>query len=188
MHIETPSSHRYPWFVRLVLALQRRKYGHPLAPSRVWGRSPWLFLGVSLLYRALDRRGSPLDPALRSLVAIRISQLNYCAFCVDLNSATGLARGIAPEQLQTLDRWPDSPHFTAREKAALAYADRVTSANPRIDENMIGGLRRWFDDAGIVELTALIAFQNLSSRFNAALDIPDQGFCAASVRPPARPG
>ena len=42
----------------------------------------------AFLYGALDRRASPLDPALRSLVTVRVSQINWCAFCVDINSAT----------------------------------------------------------------------------------------------------
>lgn len=54
----------FPWYVRAILALQRRKYGTELESSRVWGRLPRAFLALTLLYRTLDRRGSPIEPAL----------------------------------------------------------------------------------------------------------------------------
>ena len=55
---------RYPWYVRLIFALQRRKYGRPLEPALLWGRIPRAFLMLTLLYRSLDRAGSPLDPVI----------------------------------------------------------------------------------------------------------------------------
>ena len=86
--VETPSDHRFTWYVRLFFWNQRRRYGAVLEPARLWGRSPKVFAALAFLYGALDRRASPLDPALRSLVTVRVSQINWCAFCVDINSAT----------------------------------------------------------------------------------------------------
>ncbi len=63
--IETPETHRFPWYVRLFLWHQRRRYGAELEPARLWGRSPLVFCAVALLYGALDRRNSPLEPSLR---------------------------------------------------------------------------------------------------------------------------
>jgi alkylhydroperoxidase family enzyme len=77
--------------------------------------------------------------------------------------------------------------FSEREKAALAYAETATRSDRRVDEELIVRLRRHFDDQAIVELAALIAYQNMSSKFNAALGIPAHGFCAlpaGSPRPP----
>jgi AhpD family alkylhydroperoxidase len=65
-----------------------------LDSALLWARAPKLFLGVAHLYGAIDRKKSPLEPALRSLVTVRVSQLNGCRFCVDLNSATLLRRGV----------------------------------------------------------------------------------------------
>ena len=67
--------------------------------------------------------------------------------------------------------------FDARERAALAYAEAMTASGDGVDDTLFTRLRREFDEDEVVELTALIAFQNLSSKFNTALGIPAQGFC-----------
>jgi AhpD family alkylhydroperoxidase len=165
----------YPWFIRGFFWKQRRTYGRVLEPGLLWGRSPWVFASVALLYGALDRQSSPIAPALRSIVTVRVSQINHCAFCVDINSATLAKRGVAMEKIDALTAWQGSPLFDSDERLALEYAEAVTLN--RVDEDLRKRLKeRWSDDM-IVELTALIAFQNLSSKFNAALDVPAQGFC-----------
>ena len=176
-YIPTHDAPRYPWYVRLIFRLQRRNYGETLEPSRLWGRTPRVFLALSALYGALDRKSSPLPPGLRSLVQVRVSQINGCSFCTDINSASGVKRGIAPEKLLALQISRDSPLFTAQEKAALQHAEMMTGNLPGDREATIARLREHFGDDEIVELTALIAFQNLSSKFNAALGVPSQGFC-----------
>ena len=177
-----PLSH-YPWYVRLIFWLQRRKYGSELEPARLWGRNPRAFLALTLLYRAIDRKSSPIEAGLRSLITVRISQINWCAFCVDLNSATALDRHVAPSKLADLSGFRESPHFTAREKIALRYAETATVTGAGVNDALKAELHAHFNDDAIVELTALIAFQNLSSKFNAALGVPAQGFC---VNPAAR--
>ncbi|MFZ3182074.1 MAG: carboxymuconolactone decarboxylase family protein [Methylocystis silviterrae] len=175
----------YPWFVRLFFWKQRRTYGRVLDPGLLWGRSPWVFAAVALLYGALDRRSSPLSPALRSLVTVRVSQINHCAFCVDINSATLVKRGVPMQKIDTLPAWRESALFTADEKLALEYAEAMTITEPGVSDDLRARLKqRWPDDM-IVELTGLIAFQNLSSKFNAALDVPPQGFCVVPAQPSA---
>lgn len=165
------------WTVRVILALQRRRYGAELEPARLWGRVPRALLFLTLLYRSIDRKGSPIEPALRALVQVRVSQINWCAFCVDLNTAAALERHVPPEKLAALERLEGSPLFTEREKAALAYAQAATDPRTPVDDACRARLRAHFDEQGVVELTALIAFQNMSSKFNAALGVPAQGFC-----------
>ena len=178
-----PPGH-YPWYVRLIFALQRRKYGRTLEPALLWGRIPRAFLTLTLLYRSLDRADSPLDPVLRSLVQVRVSQINWCAFCVDLNSAAALERHGAPEKLAALQDHETSPLFSDRERTALAYAEAATDPARRVDEALFARLKACFSEQEIVELTALIAFQNMSSKFNSALGVPAQGFCAIEVEAP----
>lgn len=183
-HIHKPPSERYPWYVRLIFRLQRRRYGRELAPARFWGRTPRVFFAMSAMYGALDRPSSPIDPGLRSLVQVRVSQLNGCPFCTDINSATGLKRSVSPEKLAALPQFAQSPLFADTEKAALRYAEAMTAGGPDGDGGTMGALQQYLSDDAIIELTALIAFQNMSSKFNAALGVPSQGFCAAVGAPP----
>ncbi len=181
--LETSPRHRFPWYVRLFFWNQKRRYGAVLEPARLWGRTPKVFAALALLYGALDRRSSPIEPALRSLVTVRVSQINWCAFCVDINSATVLRRGVNEEKLAALHEFEASECFTEREKAALAYAEAMTFSDKRTAPEHFARLRAHFDDDAIIELSALIAFQNLSSKFNAALGVEPQGFCAVAPQP-----
>ena len=174
-HIETPPDYHFPWYVRLFLANQRRRYGRELEPARLWGRSPKVFAGLSLLYGALDRSSSPIEPALRTLITVLVSKINWCAFCIDINSATGLKRGLTEAHLDALQDFETSPLFDDRVKAALAYAAAMT--RNEVNAGLMARLKSHFSDDDIIELTALIAFQNLSTKFNSALDVAAQGFC-----------
>jgi len=181
--ITTSAEHRFPWYVRLFFWNQRRKYGAVLEPTRLWGRSPRVFVGVATLYGALDRRRSPIEPALRSLITVRVSQINWCAFCVDINSALVLKRGGDLAKLAELEHFETSALFSEREKAALAYAEAMTYSDRQPDAGHFERLRRHFSDDEIIEITAVVAFQNLSSKFNAALGVEPQGFCSAAPQP-----
>ena len=167
----------YPLFIRLFFWKQKRKYGRVLEPGMIWGRSPKVFATVALLYGALDRRSSPLPPSLRSLVTVRVSQINHCAFCIDINSATLRKRGVSMEAVAAIEHWraADRKLFSDDERLAREYAEAMT-LNAVTDELRDRLKARWDEDT-MVELTGLIAFQNLSSKFNAALDLPAQGFC-----------
>lgn len=173
----------YPWWVRLFFWKQKRTYGRVLDPALLWARSPKVFAAVALLYGALNRQSSPISPALRSLVTVRISQINQCAFCVDINSATLAERGVAIEKIEQLNRWRNNPAFSADEHLALNYAEAMTIPALGVTNELREELRARWDEDAIVELTGLIAFQNLSSKFNAALDVPPQGFCTWGGRP-----
>lgn len=167
----------YPWWIRLFFWKQRRTYGQVLDPGLLWARSPRVFCALALLYGALDRRSSPLSPALRSLITVRVSQINHCAFCVDINSATLEKRGVSAKKITQLGRWRESSLFSPEERLALEYSEAMTITRPGVSDELRQRLMRVWDEDTIVELTGLIAFQNLSSKFNAALDVPSQGFC-----------
>jgi alkylhydroperoxidase family enzyme len=85
---------------------------------------------------------------------------------------------VTRERLDALASHAASPLFAAREKAALAFADAVTTG-ATVGPELRAALRGTFTDDEIVELAALAAFQGMSSRFNAALGVPAEGFCAA---------
>lgn len=173
----------YPWYLRPFFWSQRRKYGQVLKPALVWARAPKLFMAVAALYGVLDRRSSPLSPEIRSLITVRVSQINWCRFCVDINSATLAKRSGSWEKVEALEKWRESDVFSGQEQVVLEYVEAMTYSDRQVTEGLIEQLRGYFDEDGIVELTALIAFQNLSSKFNSALDLPPQGFCKVPSAP-----
>jgi len=177
MRIEPKPVAAYPWYLRPFFWNQQRKYGRVLDAALLWARSPRLFLAVATIYGLIDRRHSPIEPVLRSLITVRVSQINWCAFCVDLNSATLIKRGATIAKVEALEHWPDSDLFDERERVALAYAEAMTGSDRRVDDETYGRLKGHFDENAIIELTALIAFQNMSSKFNSALAVAPQGFC-----------
>lgn len=177
MRVPEKPLRRYPFFIWPFFWRQRKKYGQVLKPGMLWGRSPWLFATVALLYGALDRRTSPLTPVLRSLVTVRVSQINWCAFCVDINSNTLLQRAGAQDKVDALENWEEADIYSVEERLALEYTDAVTRSDIQVTDELMSRMKAHYTDDEIVELTGLIAFQNLSSKFNAALDVPAQGFC-----------
>jgi len=181
--IPPKSFDQYPWWMRFLFRRQKRTYGEVLTPSLLWGRSPKVFATFGLLYAAFERRSSPLPPALRSLVMVRVSQINHCAFCIDMNSATLLKRGIPLSKLEALPNWRASNLFSDEERLALEYAESMTTPTLGVGEELRGRLKNRFSEDAIVELTGLIAFQNMSAKFNAALAIPPQGLCIIPPNP-----
>ena len=88
-----------------------------------------------------------------------------------------MKRGITEEKVSLLPEWKSNPMFSPSEKAALAYTEAMTITGTKPEDMPVAELRKYFDDDSIVELTAVVAFQNMSSKFNSALDVPPQGFC-----------
>ncbi|MBP9691713.1 MAG: carboxymuconolactone decarboxylase family protein [Alphaproteobacteria bacterium] len=177
MRIEPKNLKDYPWYLRPFFSAQKKKYGSILNSSLLWARSPKLFLGLSLLYGALDRKTSPISPALRSLIIVHVSQINGCAFCTDLNSSILLQRGVSLSKVEELENWRKSALFNDEEKVVLEYTEAVTITEKGVNEDLFKRLKEFFTDDQIIELTATIAFQNMSTKFNTALDVPAQGFC-----------
>lgn len=177
MRIPAKQLKEYPRYLRPFFWNQKRKYGQVLNPGLLWARVPRLFAAVAVLYAVLDRKRSPLSPLLRSLVTVRVSQINWCRFCVDINSSTLIKRSGSTEKAENLERWRESDLFDEREKVVLEYTEAITYSDQLVTDEQVERLRNFFDEDSIVELTGLIAFQNLSSKFNSALDVPPQGFC-----------
>ena len=177
MRVSVKKLREYPWILRPFFWNQKRKYGAILQPGLLWARVPKLFGAVAVLYGVLDRKSSPLSPVLRSLVTVRVSQINWCRFCVDINSATLAKRSGSMGKVEELSQWKESDLFDKKEKVVLEYTEAVTYTDRQVTDELMQRLKDFFDDDGIVELTGLIAFQNLSSKFNSALDVPPQGFC-----------
>ena len=186
MRIQPKPPGSYPWYLKPFFWSQKRRYGEVLLPGLLWGRVPRLFMAVAMLYGALDARRSRLDPVLRSLLTVRVSQLNWCSFCVDINSATLARRAGSMAKVEALAEWRTSSLYSAPERAALDYTEAMTITGQGVSDVLMAELRRHYSDDALIELTALIAFQNLSSKFNSALDVPPQGFCSMPGPAPDR--
>ncbi len=85
------------------------------------------------------------------------------------------ALSVADEKILALDQYATSPLFNERERAALAYADAMTRSDQDVDDVLFEQVREHFDEAALVELTAVIAWENASSKFNRALRIGAMG-------------
>jgi AhpD family alkylhydroperoxidase len=122
------------------------------------GREP-----LQALYR-LERyvRESGLDHKLVSLLKLRASYINGCANCVDMHTKDARAEGESEQRLYAVPVWRDTPFFTPRERAALAYAEAVTNLPARgVDDADIEALREHFSDREILDITfALVAINS----------------------------
>jgi AhpD family alkylhydroperoxidase len=175
--IQPKAFKEYPFYLRWFFRRQARKYGQTLAPSWLWGRLPGHFVGLLFMLGMFQRKRFPVDAALRSLISVRVAQLNGCAFCVDLNSYNLLQATGSTAKAETVHHWRESELYSDRERAALDYAEAITDATRRVTPAQITALKSHFDDDGVVALTAWIAFQNLSAKFNSALGAEENGLC-----------
>lgn len=90
------------------------------------------------------------DPALLELVRVRASQLNGCIYCIDMHTKDARARGESEQRLYALSAWRESPFFTARERAALAFAEAVTLVSEgQVPDALFAEVQRQLTDAEI---------------------------------------
>jgi len=95
----------------------------------------------------------------------------------------GSRLGVSDEKIVALGDYATSPLYTDAERVALEYADAMTLSGRDVDDELFARLRRFYDDDALVELTATIAWENASSKFNRALRIPSQGLWQRRVTP-----
>lgn len=111
-----------------------------------------------------------LGPQLTELVFLRVSQINGCAYCLDMH-ATALRKGGEDQRkLDTLAGWRDSSMFDARERAALQWAETLTKLESGdVPDHVYEALLPHFDERGIAELTFAVGVINSWNRVNVAL-------------------
>jgi AhpD family alkylhydroperoxidase len=106
-----------------------------------------------------------LDLSLLNLIKLRASQVNGCAYCIDMHWKDLRAAGESEQRLYGLDAWRESPYYTDRERAALAWTEAVTLImNGHADDEVYDEVRRHFSEKEIADLTLAIATINAWNR------------------------
>jgi len=125
--------------------------------------APKLLQPMLALERAVA--GSGLEPGLIHLVKTRASQINGCAFCIEMHTRDALKAGETAARLFLLDAWAEAPHYTPRERAALAWTEALTLvAATHAPDAVYAGLLPHFSEEEIVKLSLLIATINAWNR------------------------
>jgi AhpD family alkylhydroperoxidase len=111
-----------------------------------------------------------LEPSLLDLVKLRASQINGCAYCLDMHTKDARARGESEQRLYLLEAWRESPFYSERERAALAWTEAVTLvAESRVPDAVYEEVHRQFSDDELLALTMSAITINAFNRLNVAL-------------------
>ncbi|HEX4216098.1 MAG TPA: carboxymuconolactone decarboxylase family protein [Candidatus Dormibacteraeota bacterium] len=127
----------------------------------------------TLLHMSNTAHDSGLEPALQELVRIRASQINGCAFCLDMHTKDARAGGETEQRLNLLAAWRESPGYTERERAALAWCEAVTLiAETSAPDDVYEEVRRHFDERETVALTLVVISINGWNRMLRSMRTP----------------
>ena len=160
--------------MKIAYWLSRRQLGAVMSPLKVvYARSPRIARAGFGLVRAMES-GLSLDPELRLLLVAQSSLLNGCSFCADLHAAQAVQAKLGREKWADLARYRESPHFSERERAALAFTEQATRAR-HVDDATFEALRRHFDEVEIVEITWLNAVGNYFNLIAMPLGLESDG-------------
>jgi AhpD family alkylhydroperoxidase len=108
---------------------------------------------------------STLEPKLRELVKLRASQINGCAFCIDMHTKDARAHGETEQRLYGLTAWHETPFYTDRERAALAWTESITLISDNdVPDELYDHVREHFSEQEIVDLTLAVIAINAWNR------------------------
>jgi len=128
------------------------------------------------------RKSSKLAPSLIELVKMRASQINGCAYCIDMHSKDAREAGESEQRLYALNAWRETPFFTAREQAALAWTEAVTLVTEgHVSDAVYEQARQQFSDQELVNLTMAIVTINGWNRLSIAFRTVPGGYQPATV-------
>ena len=181
---------------RAVLSMARRKTGRlagreterMIEPLELYAHAPRLLIGYGMMESATAKLHR-VPERLKVLAELKAATLTSCEYCIDIGSQIARRAGITEEQLLALPRYRDSDLFDELEKLVIEYAVGMSATPVAVSDELFAKLRSHFDDAQLVELTNVIALENMRGRFNLALDIRSAGFrdgmvCAAPQEHP----
>lgn len=167
-------------FVRFARTASRRQLGREVDPVGVYAHTPGLLMGYGAFERATAKQ-SRVPQRLKALAETKTAAIVNCEFCCDI--ASGIARdaGIGEAQLLALPRYRDSGEFSELECLVLDYASAMSRTPTTVTDGLFAQLREHFDERQLVELTNVIALENMRARFNSAFDMTPAGFSEGIV-------
>ena len=135
------------------------------------------------------KKWSECDEQLKSFAHMAVASQVGCTWCLDFNYFEAHNKDLDMDKAREVPRWRESEVFTPLEREVLAYAEAMTETEPTVTDEMVASLREQLGDAALLELTAVVAFANFTTRPNVALGIYSDGFAAACGLKPlaARP-
>jgi alkylhydroperoxidase family enzyme len=119
-----------------------------------------------------------VDARLKSFAHMAVAAYVGCSWCLDIGYFTALAQDLDPTVASQVPRWRDADVFTPLERDVMEYAEAMSSTPLTVTDELSARLLEALGEAGLIELTAYVAFSNFSTRNNVALGIESQGFSA----------
>ena len=116
---------------------------------------------------------SSIDKQLFELLFFRVSQINGCAFCLDMHSKELLANGESAQRLFVMDAWRETPFFSEKERAVLAWAEALTKLDgSHVPDEVYEEVAKQFTETELVDLTLAVTAINTANRLNIAFGAP----------------
>ncbi|MFE0867610.1 carboxymuconolactone decarboxylase family protein [Streptomyces rochei] len=162
-------------FFRAVEWYSRRTYGKVLDPGKALAHNPRVLWG-DLRFEQSVAGWNKLDSDLKALAVMASAASIGCSWCMDFGYWENAERGMDRRKLHDVPVWRDSDAYTPLERDVMEYAEAMTATPPQVGDDLAGRLRTALGEPAFVELTAIVAVENLRSRINAALDLTSQGF------------
>jgi alkylhydroperoxidase family enzyme len=166
--------------VRFARTVSRRQLGREVDPVGVYAHTPGLLIGYGAFERATAKQ-SRVPERLKVLAETKAAAIVNCEFCCDIASGIAHDTGIGEAQLLALPRYRDSGEFSDLECLVLDYATAMSHTPATITDELFAQLREHFDERQLVELTNVIALENMRARFNSAFDMTPAGFSEGMV-------
>jgi alkylhydroperoxidase family enzyme len=178
--IDVVSAKQASPLVRLVYRLSRSRLGRDVEPVAVYAHAPGLLMGYGMLEQATAKQHR-VEERLKALAETRAAAVVSCEFCCDIASSIAREAGVSESQLLALPRYAESDEFSELERLVLDYATAISRTPATVSDELVAGLREHFDDRQLVELTHVIALENMRARFNSAFDMTPAGFSEGMV-------
>lgn len=161
---------------RVMYRVAKRRYGQVPEPFAVAAHHRKLMIAGAVHETMLNRASTTLPVSVRELAVLWTARAIGCSWCVDFGSMLQRLDGLDMARLKEIDNYATSTAFTDDERAAIAYADAMTTDPHTVTDEQVADLRARFGDAGVIELTYQIGVENMRARMNTALGITEQGF------------